>query len=580
MGPFIAVFGSAALFDGASAKRIDGVLKAAGWSRQPEFNGYRLYAQAGRPAATLHLGSDVVIGSLFDDETPIRSQIAEVTPGSSAQRARHLLERFWGRYVAILRGRDGQVEAVLRDPSGGIDVFLLAPTPLTVIASEWPDSLMSALDLKVSIDWNVVHDQLTDIYALSGRSALTGVQGVTPGALLDVASRRERQLWRPASFARRSQTDAPTAQVELRRRVHHCIAAQARSAGPILAEVSGGLDSSIVASALAASDANVVVWLHHTGGGQGSDERCYADALAAYLGVRLETHVMEGPWQSPSMIALSADGPRPSINALDPLHDEAMVAAGRAHGARTFFSGHGGDGLFYQSPLPEIAVDFVRRRGQSSLFSQDFVTLAWWLRTSVWRLAATGLIGRSPRNPFVHIQTPQWVAPRLTQAPLHPWMEQTEDLPPAKRHHLEEVAHALLYHGRSQRGQAFDLVHPLLSQPVIEHCLSIPVDLLVQGGRDRALARRAFADDLPKQIAERRSKGELGAYYSLAFSAALPAIREYLLDGRLVQHDLLLRRPLESALESSALAEHGGHLMLARAVAIEAWTRRWGQRCT
>jgi hypothetical protein len=83
------------------------------------------------------------------------------------QRARHLLERFWGRYVAILRGRDGQVEGVLRDPSGGIDVFLLAQAPLTVIASEWPDSLMSALDLEVSIDWNVVHDQLTDIYALT-----------------------------------------------------------------------------------------------------------------------------------------------------------------------------------------------------------------------------------------------------------------------------------------------------------------------------------------------------------------------------------------------------------------------------
>ncbi len=499
--------------------------------------------------------------------------------GSSVRRARHLLERFWGRYISILRDPNGKVEAVLRDPSGGIDVFLLGQAPLTVIASEWPDSLMSALDLEISIDWNVVHDQLIDIYALSGRSALTGFQAVTPGALLDVASRCEHQLWRPADFARRSRTDSSAAEAELRRRVRQCVAAHAGSAGPILAEISGGLDSSIVASALVASDANVAAWLHHTGGGQGGDESRYAEALAAHLGVCLETRVMEAARQSPSLIALTADGPRPSINALDHLYDEAMICAGRAHGARAFFTGHGGDGLFYQIPLPEIAVDFVRRRGPSSLFSQDFVTLAWWLRTSVWRLAAAGLTGRSPRNPFIHIQTPQWVAPRLTQAPLHPWMEQTENLPPAKRHHIGEVAHALLYHGRSQRGQAFDLIHPLLSQPVIEHCLSIPVDLLVEGGRDRALARRAFACDLPRQITERRSKGELGAYYSLAFSAALPSIREYLLDGRLMQHDLLLRRPLESALESSALAEHGGLLMLSRAVAIEAWTRRWGQRC-
>jgi asparagine synthase (glutamine-hydrolysing) len=578
MGPFIAVFGSAALFDGASAERIDAVLTAAGWGRHPESNGYRFYTQAGRPAPTFHLGRDVVVGTLFEDESPILSQIPPAAIGSSVQRARHLLERFWGRYVAILRGADGRVESLLRDPSGAVDVFLLAQAPLTVIASEWPDSLISALDLKVSIDWNVVHDQLTDTYALSSRSALTGVQGMTPGALLDVASRQEHQLWSPADFARRSQTDSLAAQAELRRRVRQCVAAQARSAGPILAEISGGLDSSIVGSALVASDADVVAWLHHTGGGQGGDERRYAEALAAHLGVRLETRVMEAARQSPSLIALTADGPRPSINALDPLYDEAMVTAGRAHGARAFFTGQGGDGLFYQIALPEIAVDLVRRRGPSSLFSQDFVTLAWWLRTSVWRLAAAGLTGRSRRNSSVHSQTPQWVAPRLTRAPLHPWMEQTQDLPPAKRRHLEEVAHGVLYYGRSRRGQAFDLIHPLLSQPVIEHCLSIPVDLLIQGGRDRALARRAFAGDLPRHITERRSKGELGAYYSLAFSAALPAIREYLLDGRLVQHELLLRRPLESALESSALAEHGGNLMLARAVAIEAWTRQWRRR--
>src|SRR3546814_5721791 len=51
------------------------------------------------------------------------------------------------------------------------------------------------------------------------------------------------------------------------------------------------------------------------------------------------------------------------------------------------------------------------------------------------------------------------------------------------------------------------VIHPLLSQPVIEHCLAIPTWLQCAGGCDRSIARQAFKPDLPAKVIERRGKG-------------------------------------------------------------------------
>ncbi|MGK4422636.1 asparagine synthase-related protein, partial [Klebsiella pneumoniae] len=50
-------------------------------------------------------------------------------------------------------------------------------------------------------------------------------------------------------------------------------------------------------------------------------------------------------------------------------------------------------------------------------------------------------------------------------------------------------------------------VSPLLSQPLVETCLGVPSWLWFEGGRNRVVARRAFAGDLPADVIWRRSKG-------------------------------------------------------------------------
>ena len=118
----------------------------------------------------------------------------------------------------------------------------------------------------------------------------------------------------------------------------------------------------------------------------------------------------------------------------------------------------------------------------------------------------------------------------------------------------------------------------MLAQPVMELCLSLPTSRLTAGGRDRGLARQAFAGRLPDSVRLRQSKGELGAYYGQVAAASLPMLRDYLLDGELVRAGLLDRARLEPMLVRDHLIWRGDYSALMSFAVVEAWVRHWADR--
>src|SRR3546814_10817974 len=57
-----------------------------------------------------------------------------------------------------------------------------------------------------------------------------------------------------------------------------------------------------------------------------------------------------------------------------------------------------------------------------------------------------------------------------------------------------------IYMEAQDRRFPFDPVHPLMSQPIIEACLSVPSWEACRGGSDRSFTRRAFTGDLPPTV--------------------------------------------------------------------------------
>lgn len=133
------------------------------------------------------------------------------------------------------------------------------------------------------------------------------------------------------------------------------------------------------------------------------------------------------------------------------------------------------------------------------------------------------------------------------------------------------------FQAEAARSRLGPCLNPLLSQPVMEAGLAMSTVDLTWGGRDRSAARGAFRDAIPHSIFDRRSKGELSAYYGEAVAGRLDFLRDYLLGGALSEAGLI-DPALEQRMSRDAILWRGGHSELLTLALIEAWLRRWRTR--
>ena len=560
--------------------RFDDELTRGGdWGVLMSLAGLRLFGQPDRSLDIRTVGSEkaLVIGDVFDPDGARAPTELDMRSGPTPEAiAADMLRRYWGRYLMILRDAREQVVGVLRDPSGALDGLIWRQRGVTVIASEAPEILIRHFGPRQGLNWTALHDFLVDPIFGGASAPIMGMTTIAPGALATPSKNgfEIAQLWRPAAFAKAKSSTESETEKQLRHKIDLCVAVHASQPGTILGEISGGFDSAVIASALTKAAAPVAAWCNHYTEDVGGDERRYARTVAEQLGVTILERLRPAFTLFPERIAESQFGLRPSTFALDLAYEQETLDIACSCGASRLFTGIGGDGLFFVAPYPPVARDLYLSEGFKGVISPAFGDLARWCRKSVWSMAGIAL---KPHHAAPTSESAKWVTPtgRSQSLMCHPWRQDAGTLPPAKQRHIDEQILVQLTAATSLRGRKLDIVHPLLSQPIVEFCLGVPVHKLVAGGQDRALARRAFRGRLPDAILDRRSKGELGAYYSRAVSAAVPALRTFLLDGRLAQQGLLMKSDLEDVIDPAYLAQAGGFSALLFTAAIEAWARRW-----
>lgn len=569
------------------APRLTAALAAApGWRWRLRGPGLWVATCGPQDLPVQPLAGGVLVGEVFAQQ-PLGGAAAGLDrePGEGAAGfCRRLISARFGRYVALIEGPEGV--SVFRDPSGALDALVWRVGAAVMVASDLPSAFDALLPDDTRLDWTRLAAWAANSTAFAGELALTGVRAIAPGgmATATLAGWRRQTLWSPAGVVRLAGGRLRPDPARLRAVVEASVAAFARRPGPILAELSGGLDSAIVAQALLrARAAPVAAWLnYHVRDPQG-DERGYARGLAAHLGVTLTEVAHPDTALTRAQLAGLSRHARPGLNGMDVAHDQDLAARAKAAGASALITGQGGDTVFFQMATPLILADHVRHVGPAALVSPVALNLARWLGVSVWSVGRAGLgalVGRAPPSP---VPPPAWLTPqaRVLAAgqPIHPWLEDLGGVGPAKRRQIGGLTHGQLFSAASARGRQAALLHPLLSQPVVEYALACPAELLTGGGRrDRAFTRMAFADRLPAQIIARRSKGHLSAYYSRLVAASLPMLRPLLLDGRLVAEGLIDRAALDAALSEEALIWRGRCGELMDLACLEAWVQAWEAR--
>lgn len=528
-----------------------------------------------RPPAVRTIGPWSLIGDVFDRRNPVFPPLAKDAPHAWDIK---LLARIWGRYAGVLLSPAGQALAVLRDPSGAREVVTWKAHGLTFVASDLPDGLAAA----VGPDWRISTERLSaavrDPLVLGAALPLEGPVALLPGELRDLATDQTTVLWRPSDHIHRPDLTAlpPTeAAALLCAAVEEAVDGLASAVAVAGAEVSGGLDSSLVAAALHPRH-DVRLWLNATGPGPGADEQLYVRALEQHLGISIARFDRRPSVLGRAALEAAPQRLRPSLAALDGDFDHAWARRCAAAGVDALFTGKGGDGVLIQPASPGVFADLWRLKGWRALRSPDLVRLARLNERSVWTLVASARAWRPPTEP--RSGELALFNPLATETPRHPWLEEAPAWGPAKTVQVLSLLQGHGLHGASRLTAAVDVFHPLLSQPVIEICLGLSTPQLTLGRRDRALARLAFQDRLPPDIIHRRSKGELTAFFGRMIADGLDDLRPWLLDGRLAALGVIDRKGAEAALTRDALIRFGDYPDILLAALFEGWVRAWDSR--
>jgi asparagine synthase (glutamine-hydrolysing) len=530
-------------------------------------------------------GQAIVVGDIrarAGFAPPGNRTLAEFMPRDVAAGlvAREIVRRTWGSFIAIVR--DSGAEGVFADPSGSSPAMVYRTRTVTVAAPDLPPWVWRALEVRPEIAWCAVAAVMLSPAASTFQPMLCGVEIVSPGSILSLLRPGSaQQVWSPLDHARPPVEPDPSPE-RLRAEVAHVLAAE-HGSGPVLIQLSGGLDSSIIASLLPtlgdSGVAAITIATHHAGG----DERRYARLAADRAGVPLT--IVEAGTRPVDHARFSTipHQVRPYLYGLDNDFEQAVADAAAEMGATRLVTGQGGDAVFFEMATPYIAADRVRRQGWTGMALRPLLGDAVRCGSSIWPIVGA-VMRDSVRWPLAPqaLLSPHLLARDVVQAAgrqltAHPWLDGAETLAPGKRLHLEAIAASQIFFAPRARSDGFAVRHPLLAQPLVEHVLSLPTFSLCYGSADRALARDAHAADLPPEIVARRIKGEASAHYSAGVRADRETLRAIILDGPLVAAGLLDHRAVERALRLESLAVSRDYRALSFHANLSGWAHFWRQ---
>lgn len=534
-------------------------------------------------ADTLLFQSGVVVGKLFRRHGPAEKMVSLSEQEAASIRSsngKELIERFWGSYIAVIAD-DQREAAVLRDPSGGLPSYYVSMSAFTAYASD-PALLVDVGLLTRAIDWDAFVRYLYLPDLPSTRTAIVGLRELMPGTASHGPSnnKRETVLWSPWDHVAPSEDRTTAAAAErLERTVRHCSRAWGTCYDSVLVGVSGGLDSSIVVASLSHKRAELTC-ITLVADDPAGDEREYARILSNAFGAEL----LEVPYLLSNIDIDRAVGqhlPRPGARTQALAYDAQILAALNDRSIQAFFTGNGGDNVFFLSRSARAIVDRFIAEGFGSHLAGTLGDICTLTGCSLTRAVGEAIkVYRSSAGNYRWPIDRTYLSPTAVPSDIekqlhHPWLEAPAGALPGKKAHIAMLLRMQNHLEGYDRRWAPPVVNPLTSQPVVELCLQIPSWMACKDGRDRSVAREAFSKHLPQAIVERRTKGGPDGFAAQILSEHREAIKERLLDGVLASNHLLDRAAIERDLRPSR-GDHGlSFVRLLLLVDAEAWANCW-----
>jgi len=455
---------------------------------------------------------------------------------------------------------------------------------------QWSSSLQSLVEETgiTDLDEQYIAGFLT-FGGCANRTPYKDIYSVPPGHTVCVSSKGTtiRRFWSMPTGDTIHYQNQHRYEEELRALFREAVAVRLQTASPVLAELSGGLDSSSVVCMAqhlirsGAVNAPRLATVSFTW--QNSLDESFIREVESHCGIegaRISTHDV------PLLAEAQVSGAVPeAFHALL----SSVVATARQLGARTILTGQSGDllmGNWYDDSL-QVAAS-VRRFNIGRSFKE---ALAWskLLRLPIYRIlwrAAQAALPSSLTPAAIYTTSDGSYAPKSVETSLvsqfsdrtglnessnffsNDWLQAA----PERRKYFYGLSMALQLRTLQppEPLQHLDYTHPFSHRPLVEFLMTVPANILCRPGEPRRLMRSALSDLWPLKLRQRRSKGSFNAPWQ---EAARPLARALLKAKKLhsVERGFVDRESLRSRLERLCLGLDCNESQLRQIILLELW---------
>jgi asparagine synthase (glutamine-hydrolysing) len=434
-----------------------------------------------------------------------------------------------------------------RDPLGQRPLFLARRSGFIAFAS-MPRGLHALPEVERRPDADTVARFLAHLPRTGRESFFAGVERVEPGHVVVVTPSgvSSRRYWRPRRRPLRLIGFEDYVEA-FRGELDRAVSVRLRGTNAMTAaHLSGGWDSNAVAATAArllgpgATLAAFTAVPRSKGAeaeGRFSDEGPLAAATAS-LYPNLVHHILPNPDESPldrleSDLALYE---RPLFNPCNHVWLAGLRRSARASGARILLSGEIGNWTISAGRTALLA-DYLREgRPLAAWRAARALVRSGGAR---WRGALASAFGPwIPETLWLGLQPLSSdpagrVRPALRPELLARMAAEEAALPPPRR--LDRFEHSVaalsaMDFGEHRKailaGWGLDKRDPTADVRLIEFCLSLPTEMLLDARRRRPLARAALADRVPAAVLDRQGKGYQAGDWHLALTRDLDRVRD------------------------------------------------------
>jgi asparagine synthase (glutamine-hydrolysing) len=557
------------------------------------------------PSFVLPGNRGVILGSMFPTavkgSAPLRFLTETACNRILDSAGRSLAEDYWGHFVAVLLDEDKQQSLVFRSPVSSIPCMHCRVGTLQLFFSHVGDCVSLNL-LAFTINWDAITAQVMHADYLTSETGIDEIAALDGGECVMYAQKAHRTVrhWDPIKALAEPKFDDFDFVVDAtRERVLQGVAELASPHSHLLVNLSGGLDSSIVLSALRRVAPGLTISAVNSYSSGTGDERPFARRMAKSAKCRLielprDVHLDLRCFDSINWTV------QPVLNFSAPDSELRTAALARELGATAVVDGELGDNIFGSGPTTGALIECFRMHKFGPAFLRASVDFALLTRQSVWqvwrqtRVEHASLSTHPDLSSVLDLQrlytaagfSRMILASREAESHhrgmgsrfLHPWLQGTRRIAPS--------AHGLLFGLIVVTSSAYSSpftgpsdpqrLSPLLAQPLMELMLRVPAYLHFLRGQNRAVARSAFADRLPVEILERGTgKGGPILWAKSVIENNAEFLREYFLDGMLVNRGLLDKEKIEAVFSNKIEKSTAVVGDVFAKIYIEAWLRKW-----